>query len=139
MKVCPDTNVWLEWSRSAAASLRIDQGRLRVHLATIVLQEIWAGARTAEERAFVERLHALAARHRRVLNPPTPAWILSGQVLALLARRRRLAPARLRALRNDVLLAVTALMHGAAVLTRNLGDFRLVAEVLPVRVVAPQT
>ncbi len=137
MKVCPDTNVWLEWSRSRTASLRIDEGRLRVHLATIVLQEIWAGARTAAERAFIERLHALAFRHRRVLNPPIPAWILSGQALALLARRRRLAPARLRALRNDALLAATALMHGAAVLTRNVGDYRLVAEVLPVRVLAP--
>ena len=56
---------------------------------------------------------------------------------SLLARRQRVGSGRLRALRNDVLLAATALLHGAAVMTRNREDFALIAAVLPVRVVAP--
>jgi len=85
----------------------------------------------------VERVHALAWRQRRLLNPPTGAWILSGQVLEVLARRGGFGPARLRVLRNDVLLAATAFVHGAAVMTRNRADFARIAAVLPVRVVGP--
>ena len=62
---------------------------------------------------------------------------MSGQALNLLVRQRRLGPARLRALRNDVLLGATALAYGAAVMTRNRADFALIAKVLPVRVVGP--
>ena len=110
---------------------------MHVFLSSIVIQELWAGARTAEHRAYAERVHVLAWRHRRLLNPPAAAWILSGQALQLLARRGRYGAARLRSLRNDVLLAATALVHGAAVMTRNRADFARIAEVLPVRVVGP--
>jgi len=73
------------------------------------------------------------------LEPPvaSAAWVLSGQALHILAHRQRVGSDRLRALRNDVLLAATALLHGAAVMTRNREDFALIAAVLPVRVVAP--
>jgi predicted nucleic acid-binding protein len=102
-----------------------------------VLQEIWAGARSSEERRYVERVHALAHRYHRIPNPPAAAWILSGQTLGVLGRRGAVGPSRLRALRNDVLLAATAFVHRATVVTRNVGDFRLVAAVLPVRFMAP--
>jgi len=138
VRVCPDINVWLEWSRSGSAHLGPGDGRWRVFLATIVLQEIWAGTRTPDERRYAERLHALAHRYRRVLNPAAAAWILSGQAIGLLAQRHHVPPRRLRALRNDVLLAATAMVHGAAVLTRNLEDFRLVAKVLRVRLLEPR-
>jgi predicted nucleic acid-binding protein len=108
-----------------------------VFLVTVVLQELWAGARTAKERAYVEQVHALAWRQRRLLNPPAGAWTLAGQVLEVLARRGRFGPGRLRVLRNDVLLAATAFVHGAAVMTRDRRDFERIAEVLPVRVVSP--
>jgi predicted nucleic acid-binding protein len=102
-----------------------------------VLQELWAGAETASGRAYVERVYVLARKQRRLLNPPTAAWILSGQALQILARGSRFGAARLRGLRNDVLLAATALVHGAAVMTHDRRDFERIAEVLPVRVVGP--
>ena len=129
MKICPDTNCWIEGGLATG-------GRARIFLVTIVLQELWAGARGAEERAYVERVHALAWQQQRLLNPPTGAWTLSGQVLQVLARRGKFGPGRLRALRNDVLLAATAFVHGAAVMTSNTADFKRIAEVLPVRVVS---
>lgn len=130
MKICPDTNCWIE-GRLAPG------GRARVFLVTIVLQEMWAGAHTPNERTYVERLHALAWQQRRLLNPPTGAWTLSGQVLEVLARSGRFGSGRLRVLRNDVLLAATAFVYGAAVMTNNILDFQRIAEVLPVRVVTP--
>ncbi len=106
-------------------------------LATIVLQELWAGARAPDQRAYAERLYETARGARRLLNPPAAAWILSGQTLRILEGRGGLGGARLRALRNDVLLAATAFVHGAAVMTRNRADFARIAAVLPVRVVGP--
>ena len=111
--------------------------RMDLFLSSPVLQELWAGARTAAGRAYAERVYSLASRHRRILNPPAAAWILSGQALQLLARSGRYGPARLRTLRNDVLLAATALVHGAAVMTHDRADFDRIAEVLPVKVVSP--
>lgn len=137
MKVCPDTNCWIEGALEAGSAHQVGGERIHVFLTSLVLQELWAGARTAEDRAYAERVHLLAWRHRRLLNPPAAAWILSGQALQLLARRSRYGAARLRSLRNDVLLAATALVHGAAVMTRNRADFARIAEVLPVRVVGP--
>ncbi len=130
MRVCPDTHCWLE-------PLVASPARTNLLLATVVMQELWAGAPNATERAYIERLYLLAWRDRRLLNPPPAAWVLSGQALHILARRQRVGSGRLRALRNDVLLAATALLHGAAVMTRNREDFALIAAVLPVRVVAP--
>lgn len=139
MKAVPDTNVWIEWFAHGEHSFFTTQrhGRFRVLLATIALQELWAGTRSAAEREYLERIHALARRYYALVNPPGAAWILAGQALNLLGRKRRLEPGRLRAMRNDVLLAATAFAHQAAVLTHNREDFALIAEVLPVRVVAP--
>ena len=138
MRVVPDTNVWIAWLARAPRDFLLAGGsRARVFVTTMALQELWAGARSAAERASCERLYELARRRRRLLNPPAPVWILSGQALNLLVRQRRLGPARLRALRNDVLLGATALAYGAAVMTRNRADFALIAKVLPVRVVGP--
>jgi len=60
-----------------------------------------------------------------------------GQVLEVLARSGRFGAQRLRALRNDVLLAATAFVYGGAVMTRDRRDFDRIAEVLPVRIVSP--
>ena len=138
MIVVPDTSVWIAWLWAPPASLDLGpRGRATVFISTLALQELWAGARRPEERLGCERLFQTARRHRRLLNPPAAAWILSGQALYILARRGGLGAARLRALRNDVLLAATALVHGAAVMTHDRRDFEEITSVLPVRVVTP--
>lgn len=135
MKVCPDTNCWI--ARVVGPGGPGTRRGGDVFLTATVLQELWAGARSAPERAYAERTYEVARRHRRLLNPPAVAWILSGQVLQILSRRRRFSAARLRTLRNDVLLAATASVYGAAVMTLDARDFEAIAEVLPVRVVSP--
>ena len=114
-----------------------ETGRAHVLLATIVLQELWAGAHAPDQRAYAERLYEVARRSQRLLTPPAAAWILSGKALQILARRSRFGAARLRGLRNDVLLAATAMVHGAAVMTHDRRDFERIAQVLRVRVVTP--
>jgi predicted nucleic acid-binding protein len=143
VKVCPDTNCWIERLVSPNPWHEVDGGEgeetrhAHILLTTIVLQELWAGARVPDQRAYAERLYEAARRSQRLLTPSAAAWILSGKALQILARRGRFSSARLRALRNDVLLAATALVHGAAVMTKDRVDFARIAEVLPVRVVTP--
>lgn len=138
MILVPDTNVWLAWSgKLGRKSFPASVGQPWVLVATIVLQELLAGARSTVEREYFTALFRLARRHGRVVNPPAAAWVLSGLTLAKLAGRR-LGAARLRSLRNDVLLAATALTQRAAVLTYNRADFMLIRSVLPVEFLAPE-
>jgi len=52
-----------------------------VLLATIVLQELWAGVRHPREARDLERLYQTARRHGALLDPPPPAWVIAGQAL----------------------------------------------------------
>lgn len=139
MRVIPDTNVWIVWSGAGPPDgfVLASHGNALPYLATITLQELWAGVRSRAERDYCERLYERARREGRLLNPPIAAWVLAGQTLGVLARRRRLGAARLRAMRNDVLLAATAWAYDAAVMTHDAADFAAIAEVLAVRVVSP--
>lgn len=134
MRVLPDTNVWIGWFGRAPEDFALEGGRGRPFLATITLQELWAGVRSVAERAYCDRIYRQARSAGRLINPPVASWIIAGQTLGVLARRE-LGAARLRALRNDVLLAATAWAYDAAVMTHNRADFAKIAEVLPVQVV----
>src|SRR5256885_17001710 len=136
MRVVPDTNVWITWSARAPEDLSLgDRGDALPFLATITLQELWAGARSTADRAYCERLLVEAQRHGKLLNPPAAAWILAGQALGVLARRGRLGAARLRAVRNDVLVAPPPRGYDAAGVTPNRAHFTPNTSTLPVRVV----
>ena len=80
MIVVPDTNVWLMWSGKPGweKSFPAGVGQPSVLVATIVLQELLAGARDTAEREYLTALFRLARRYRKVINPPAAAWVLSG-------------------------------------------------------------
>ena len=139
MTVFPDTNIWIGWLAGRNEPAAGDTGsRRRVFLTTIALQELWAGVAPSSDRARdLVALYRVAARRRRIVKPPVAAWVASGQALQELARARRFGGSRLRNLRNDVLLAATALVYGAPVLTYNRADFAAIARVLPVRLLTP--
>ena len=109
-----------------------------MYLSTIALQELWAGVRSRREARDLNNLLDMALRRRRLANPPAAAWIMAGRALRQLGRGRRLGPAPLRTLRNDVLLAATAAVYGATVLTYNRADFAVIRRVLPVRFMVPE-
>ena len=138
MRVIPDTNVWIAWLRAGTADFGMaGGGRLGVFLSTIALQELWAGARSRGVASVLTQLMGLAREHGRLLNPPAAAWIVSGQVLREISATCRIGGPRLRALRNDALLAATAVSYDATVLTSNVKDFELLARFLGVRYRAP--
>src|SRR2546430_15832682 len=125
MRVIPDTNVWITWSARAPEDLSLgDRGDALPFLATITLQELWAGARSTADRAYCERLLVEAQRHGKLLNPPAAAWILAGQALGVLARRRRLGAAGRRGVCNGVGLGAPRGGEEPCGVVRTPGAFR---------------
>ena len=102
-----------------------------IALSAIAVMELWAGVRNEREARDLTTLTERARRRRRLVVPPMPAWSLAGQTIRALTRSG-MGGARARAMRNDVLLAATATLLGARVLTANAGDFASIARVLPV-------
>jgi predicted nucleic acid-binding protein len=104
----------------------------RTHMCSVVVQELLAGARTARHRRLAAAIYEPFERARRIVVPTHRVWKDTGRVLATLwnhlpAFRSRLA----RGLVNDALIALSARSIGAAVVTRNEDDFRLIREVHP--------
>ena len=133
MILLPDTTHWIRWlgNRSLPGFDRPGAAR-GIALTAIALTELWTGVRSEQEAEDLTLLHERARRRRRLVTPPAAAWIVAGQTVAALARRG-LGSARLRGMRYDVLLAATAALLGAEVLTANRRDFETIARVLTVR------
>jgi len=120
------------------SSVIIDQIRTNRHLerlmrvegairnSTVVLAELWRGARHPVDRATIEALE----RNHPILSPTGSDWIESGHLLARMRDGKGFEPHKLRDLHFDVLIALTARSHGATLITSNRADFELIREYL---------
>jgi predicted nucleic acid-binding protein len=101
-------------------------------LSSVVLEELYAGANTADY-PVLEKLERDFERARRVLIPNLSDWTHAGRVLGRLAQKygyERIGQARLT---NDALIATSAARTGITVLTTNQRDFALLAEFCPLQ------
>ena len=95
-----------------------------VRYSAVVLAELWRGAATQAEQAF---LHALE-RNYPIFAPTEKDWLESGQLLLKMQRDHGFEGRKLRDLHFDLLIALTARSHGAALITSNRADFELIRE-----------
>jgi predicted nucleic acid-binding protein len=93
-----------------------------IRTSSVVLAELWRGATKPSDREFLRIL----ARNHPILTPTEKNWIESGEILARIRTDRGFAPAKLRDLHFDVLIALTARSHGARLITTNRTDFELI-------------
>lgn len=96
-------------------------------LSSVVLEELYAGARRADYR-ILEKLERDFELAKRVLVPNLADWTQAGKVLARLAEKygyERIGKARLT---NDALIATSAARAGVTVITANRRDFARLAE-----------
>jgi predicted nucleic acid-binding protein len=93
-----------------------------IRTSSVVLAELWRGAAKASDREFLRTL----ARNHPILTPTEKNWIESGEILARIRADRGFAPAKLRDLHFDILIALTARSHGARLITTNRTDFELI-------------
>ena len=132
MKFALDTNVFIDGFRSEEA-----QGELFVflnralpftYLSAVVMQELAAGARTADAARELQRgVFEPFERRQRVFTPTSAAFAESGRALAALAAREGWQPlANKPSLLNDALIAASCRERGITLITRD-SDFRRLA------------
>lgn len=93
----------------------------RLWLSSVVAAELYAGTRSADDAAILDRILAAMLRVDRVLTPTASDWVRVGR---LIARRIRLhGSLRPRDHLADVLILVSAARLNGAVITANLRHF----------------
>lgn len=95
-----------------------------VRTSVVVLAELWRGAVTTSEQAFLRALE----RRCPVLTPTEKNWLESGEILIRIQRDHGFEGRELRDLHFDVLIALTVRTHGARLITSNRADFELIRE-----------
>jgi predicted nucleic acid-binding protein len=117
-----DTSVFVDHLRTGRHKERIDSLTGLMRTSAVVLAELWRGATTATEKAFLKELE----KNHPVLTPTERNWVESGQILGKMCADKGFSPGKLRDLHFDVLIALTARSHGARLITSNRADFELI-------------
>jgi predicted nucleic acid-binding protein len=123
-RVLIDTNIYIDWLNTGARDpLMLGPGLVR-YLSAVVLLELRAGAKSRSARHGVDRLARAYTAGGRLIAPTTDAFDRAGSLL----RKLKLAGLEVRAasLVNDVLIAETARIIGATVVTANRSDFEAI-------------
>ena len=132
MKYALDTNIFIDGFRNEEAQADVFVFLSRAlpftYLSTVVMQELAAGARTADAARDVQRgIFEPFERRRRVFAPSSGAFVESGRVLAAIAAREgwHLLDEK-PSLLNDALIASSCRERGITLITKD-GDFKRLA------------
>jgi predicted nucleic acid-binding protein len=117
-----DTSVLVDEVRTGHHRNRMQSVDGLVRTSSVVLAELLRGVIAPEERDFLRSL----ARNHSILTPTQNNWLESGEILANIRADHGFTPKKLRDLHFDVLIAVTACVHGAKLITTNRTDFELI-------------
>ena len=120
-----DTSVFIDQLRTGRHQTRIDALSGLVRTSSVVLSELWRGARSAADKRFLVAL----AKNQPVLVPTELNWVESGQLLAKIGAKHGFGADKLRDLHFDTLIALTARSCGARLITSNRSDFELIRAV----------
>ncbi|MGA2571919.1 MAG: type II toxin-antitoxin system VapC family toxin [Terracidiphilus sp.] len=128
MPVLFDSSLYIQALRGDGALLLQRWAReTPLWLSAVVLEELYAGAATGDQR-IVAKLERDFERAGRILVPSLSDWANTGRMLARLGQKygyERIGRARLT---NDALIAASAARTGILVLSANARDFARLAE-----------
>ncbi len=132
MKYTFDTNIFIDGFRSEEGQVEVFAFLSRAlpftYLSAVVMQELAAGARTAQAARDVQQgVFEPFERRRRVFLPSSAAFAESGRVLAALAAREgwQLFDEK-PSLLNDALIATSCREQGITLVTKD-ADFKRLA------------
>ena len=135
MKYALDTNIFLDSFRDDEAEAELltflERALPSTFMSAVVMQELAAGARTADAARDVQRgVFEPFQRRRRVFTPSSAAYAQSGRVLAAVAAREgwQLLDEK-PSLLNDALIAASCREQGITLITKD-GDFKRLAPFL---------
>src|SRR5271165_1647262 len=117
-----DTSVVVDDLRTGRYRRRIETLNGVIRNSAVVIAELWRGAVKPAEREFLRAL----ARNHPILTPTERNWLESGEILRNIRADLGISPDRLRDLHFDLLIALTALSHGARLITSNRIDFEMI-------------
>ena len=117
-----DTSVLVDDLRTGRHQQRIQSVTGLIRTSSVVLAELWRGATKPPEREFLRTL----ARNHPILTPTEKNWLESGEILQKIRASHGYTPDKLRDLHFDVLIALTALSHGARLIASNRAEFELI-------------
>ena len=119
-----DSSILIDHLRTNCHARRMAALDDLVRYSAVVLAELWRGAATQAEQALLRALE----RNFPIFAPTEKDWLESGQLLLKMQRDHGFEGRKLRDLHFDVLIALTARSHGAALITSNRADFELIRE-----------
>jgi predicted nucleic acid-binding protein len=117
-----DTSIFIDHLRTGCHQQRIESLTGLIRTSSVVLAELWSGATKTAEREFLSELE----KNHPILTPTEKNWLESGQLLGKIYADKRFAPAKLRDLHFDVLIALTTRSCGARLITSNRVDFEMI-------------
>ena len=117
-----DTSIFIDDLRTGRHRERIESVSGLVRTSSVVLAELWRGARKPAEREFLRALQ----RNHPILTPTAGNWLESGQLLGKMCAEKGFTAEKLRDLHFDVLIALTARSHGARLITSNCADYEVI-------------
>ena len=131
-----DSNVYIGASRDAAmrdALAAFSERHVpRLHLTSIVAQELLAGVRPTEVRSLERVLLVPFETRGRVFAPTYRDWCRAGELMSAYSARYGVPIAHMpRSLANDIHLAVTCRAQGLRLITANAQDFARIRTLLP--------
>ena len=138
-----DANLYIEAIRSRRAAAALHEFTFAfapsLYMHAVVAQELLAGSANRRARRSVERDLILPFEKRgRVITPTYRSWKRSGEIVAALVERKRLARRGIpHSFMNDALLAASCREEGVVVVTRNDRDFSRIALVEPLSYMGP--
>jgi len=103
----------------------------RTYLASIVVEELYAGALDVQAERLVERYVRALERTGRVVAPTFQDWKEAGKLVARLTRKEPGRKPKVQQMLNDILIALCARQIGATVFTFNREDFALIRRYKP--------
>ena len=98
----------------------------QTYLASIVVEELYAGALDVAGERLVERYVGALERAGRVIAPTFQDWKAAGKLIARVSRHQPGRKFQIQQTLNDILLALCARRIGADLFTFNREDFRLI-------------
>lgn len=122
-KLMLDTSVYIRHVREQSYRWLEDDDAVirRLLLTVVVAAELYAGARSAEEKGHLDALCQWHQRLGTLCSPTAVAWLEAGQILGRYAR----VYGGLQMVNHfrDILIALDAAKNGATLVTENARDF----------------
>ena len=127
-----DTNVYLFALNSTEGAGFFEQHFrplvFRTYLASVVVEELYAGALDDEGARLVDRHLGVLERASRVVTPLFQDWKEAGKLVARITRKAPGRKPKVQQMLNDILLALAARRIGADLYTFNRDDFELIRQ-----------